>query len=50
MVYAEEVEVKEEDYRRNVAVALWMIAFAQVLQLGLAMGDVTLPWVEYLIK
>ncbi len=45
-----EEEVKEEDYRRNVAVALWMIAFAQVLQLGLALGDITLPWMEYITK
>ncbi len=42
--------VEEREFRQSVKVALWVIAFAQVLQLGLAMGDVTLPWVEYLTK
>jgi len=41
--------MKEDEYRRNVAIALWVIAFAQALQLGLEMGVATLPWMEYFL-
>jgi len=42
--------VEEREFRQSVRVALWVIALAQIFQLGLMVADLTKPWAEYFTR